>query len=119
MAPLTNTDRLFAYRDALRNWRFAGYLSFTLTELSLIYVRDVLGLALSDIARRMHEHVEAGGTINEVREQREQWRDLYEFHYDMHIMMEGRRVYLETRLIYRLPVLPDDSSILVVNIHDA
>jgi hypothetical protein len=27
-------------------------------------------------------------------------------------------IYVETRLIYRLPVLPDESSIIVVNVHE-
>jgi len=65
----------------------------------------------------MHEHVAAGGEIDEVRETRPEWCDEYDFHYDHRFTIQGRPVYIETRLDYQLPVVPDQSSILVVNVH--
>ena len=64
----------------------------------------------------MHEHVVNGGAIDEQREGRYPWSGEYEFHYDLRFSIE-KPVYIETRLHYRLPIVPDESWILVVNIH--
>jgi hypothetical protein len=66
----------------------------------------------------MHEYVAVGGEIDEVTEKRSEWRDLHEFHHDLRFEIQGVSVYIETRLIYRLPVVDDESSIIVVNIHE-
>jgi hypothetical protein len=34
-------------------------------------------------------------------------------------VIDGRRLYVETRLIYSDPADPDDPRILIANIHDA
>jgi hypothetical protein len=65
----------------------------------------------------MYEYVEAGGKIDEVRETRPEWSDKHEFHFDLRLQIEGRRIYIETRLNCRIPPVPDDSTILVANIH--
>ena len=65
----------------------------------------------------MYEHVAAGGEIDEVPETRPEWSDLYEFHHDLRLTIHDKAVYIETRLNYRLPVAPDESWILVVNVH--
>ena len=64
----------------------------------------------------MHEYVAAGGKIDEVRETRKEWKE-HEFHHDLRFTIHDVPVYIETRLNYRLPVVPDESSIEVVNIH--
>jgi hypothetical protein len=119
MPPLTNPDRLAAYRDTLGNWNVTDYLQFELTEEAHQWVRRELGnITLKEIGRLMHEHVAAGGDIDEVRETRPEWSDLYEFHHDLRLTIHGKLVYVETRLHYRLPVAPDESWILVVNVHE-
>jgi hypothetical protein len=65
----------------------------------------------------MHQHVAAGGKVDEVVERRPEWRDEYEFHHDLRLEIAGKKVYIESRLHYRLPVESDASSIVVVNIH--
>ncbi len=118
MAPLTDPNRLEAYKDALSNWNFGGYIQFELTQTAYEWVRRELdNVSLKEIGRLMYEHVEAGGEIDEVRETRPGWSDEYEFHYDLRFTIQNRPVYIETRLNYKLPVVPDDSTILVVNIH--
>jgi hypothetical protein len=117
--PLTDPDRLKAFKDALRNWEFTGYITFQLTEQAGRWIRQTFGnITLKEISRLMHEYVAAGGEIDEVVEQRTQWRDLYEYHHDLRFEIQGVRVYIETRLIYRLPINIDDTSIIVVNIHE-
>jgi hypothetical protein len=118
LASLTDPDRLAAYKDALGNWRFDGYIQFDLTETAFEWVkRELEGITLKQIGRLMHEYVEAGGEIDEVRETRPVWSDQYEFHHDLRLSVQGKLVYIETRLHYRLPIVPDESWILVVNIH--
>lgn len=119
MAPLTDPARLEAYKDALSNWNFGGYIRFELTEAAHRWIRrDLDNVSLKEIGRRMYEHVRAGGKIDEVRETRPEWSDEYEFHYDLRLTIQDRPVYIESRLKYQIPVVPDDSSILVVSIHE-
>jgi hypothetical protein len=117
--PLTDPDRLAAYRDALGNWNVTDYIQFELTEQAHRWIRRELGdITLRDIGRLMHEYVAAGGEIDEAPETRPEWSDLYEFHHDLRFTIHDQPVYIETRLNYRLPVAPDESWILVVNVHE-
>jgi hypothetical protein len=116
LAPLTDPTRLAAYREALSNWKYEGFVRFELTEAAYSWVKRELGIPLKEIARLMHEYVEAGGEIDEVRETRPEWSD-YEFHYDLRFTTQDKLVYVESRLSYKLPLAADESTILVVNIH--
>ena len=119
MPPLTDPDRLAAYRDALGNWAFEGYVSFELNENAQRWIERNLGtLEHREIKRLMYEFVATGGEVDEVRENREGWKDLHEFHHDLRFTIKGIAVYIETRLIYRPPFKPDEPQILVVNVHD-
>ena len=60
-----------------------------------------------------------GGEIDEQPETRPNWREEFPFHHDLRLIIQNRRVYIETRLHYVVPFVPDDSWIDVVNIHDA
>lgn len=118
MAALTDPDRLAAYLDALGNWQNETYVSFTLREDCYRWIRHALGdTTTREIARLMHEHVANGGVIDEVIERRAEWSGRYRYHYDLRLVVDDQSVYIETRLHYRLPVVPNDSWICVVNIH--
>ena len=80
--------------------------------------RELYSIRLRDISRLLFHFVDGGGEIEEVVETRPQWRDRYEYHYDLRMPIYGKIVYIETRLNYRLPVVADESWILVVNIHE-
>ncbi len=115
---LTDPTRLAAYTDALGNWKVTDYIQFDLTEESYRWIRRELdNIPLKEIGRLMCEYVAAGGEIDEQPETRPEWSDQYEFHYDLRFTIQDRPVYIETRLNYRLPLVPDESWILVVNIH--
>lgn len=117
LAPLTDSTRLAAYEDALANWNFDGYIRFELTESSYQWIkRELNNISLKEIGRLMYKYVESGGEIDEVPETRSEWSD-YEFHYDLRFTIQDKPVYIESRLNYKLPFVPDDSTILVVNIH--
>ncbi len=119
MPPLTDLARLAAYRDALGNWNVSDYIQFELTEESHRWIRREFGnITLREIGRLMCEYVRSGGEIDEVPETRQEWSGQYEFHHDLRLTIYGKNVYIETRLYYRLPVVLDESWILVVNIHE-
>ncbi len=109
--------RLAAYKDALGNWSFTGYIRFEIPNSAYKWIkRELGGKLLSDIGRLMCEYVNGGGEIDEVRETRPEWSD-YEFHYDLRLPIDGKPVYIESRLEFRVPLVPDDSRIIVVNVH--
>ena len=115
---MTDPDRLTAYRDALGNWNVTDYIQFELTEQAQRWIDLELGYTKHrDVGRLMHEYVAAGGEIDEVPENRPRWSEEYEFHYDLRFTIHDKPVYIETRLHYRLPVVPGESWIQVVNVH--
>jgi len=118
VALLVDPVRLQAYRDALSNWSFTGYIQFELTEQSYRWIRAQFdNISTREIGRSMYEYVATGGEIDEVAETRPEWSDRYQFHYDLRFALRGKAVYVETRLHYSVPVVPDSSWILVVNVH--
>ena len=113
MARLTDKELLALFREALSEWRADGYVVWK--KLPVEWLRKELeGQTQKSIAQLMHEHVEAGGEIDQVRERRERYRDQCEFHFDFRLKFNGRRVYIETTL--------DNTStgptITIVNMHD-
>lgn len=117
MPRLTHPDRRAAYRDALGNWCVTDYIRFRLPEPAHRWIERELGIKHREIGRLMYEYIAAGGEIDEVRETRLEWAKEYEFHHDLRFTIHDKPVYIETRLHYRCPVVPDESWILVVNIH--
>lgn len=114
---MTNPDRLAAFQDALSNWCFDGYIRFELTETAYRWVkRELESMSLKEIGRLMNEYVAQGGIIDEVRETRPEWAD-FDFHYDLRFVIENTPVYIESRLKFELPLKPDSSVVVVVNIH--
>ncbi|MGH7194074.1 MAG: hypothetical protein ACREJM_11180 [Candidatus Saccharimonadales bacterium] len=116
---MNDPDRFSAYRGALGNWSVGGYIQFELTEQAHRWLRRELGdITLKELGRQMFEYVDAGGDIDEVAETRPEWSGEYRFHHDLRLTIGGKAVCIETRLQYRLPVVADESWILVVNIHE-
>ena len=116
MAPLNDSTRLAAYKDALANWRYEGYIQFKETAYDWIK-RELDNITLKEFGRLMFEYVAEGGEIDEVRETRPEWSGEYEFHHDLRFTIQGKPVYIETCLHYQTPFVLDDSIILVVNVH--
>lgn len=114
MAPLQDPDLLARYRSALANWRVTGYVVWK--ETALTWLRDHLaGSDPRQIAYLMHQHVQAGGIIDQVVERRPEWSD-YDYHYDLRLPIAGRLIYVETVLV---DDDPDDPILRIVSIHDA
>ena len=117
MAPLADPTLLTAYQNALGNHRFEGYVNWT--EVAARWVRSELeGFTTTAVAELMHDYVTSGGRIDQVRETRPEWPQ-HKYHYDLRFEIAGRRVYVETRLLFDDPTDPDDPVILVANMKDA
>ena len=117
MAPLTDPTLLLAYRSALANRRFNGYVNWT--DLAQTWVRRELpGVTPEAVVELICEHVWSDGEIDQIRETRPEWSE-HDFHYDVRLAAFGRRIYIETRLQFDEPGDPDDPIILIANINDA
>jgi len=46
----------------------------------------------------MHEHAEAGGVIDQVRERRPEYASRHEYHFGFRLNIDGRLLYFETTL---------------------
>lgn len=77
--------------------------------------QNLPGMSLRDIARWMHDHVQAGGAIDAVRELRPEWKDR-DFHYDFRLPAAGKLLFIETILVDDDPT---DPTIHIVSMHDA
>jgi hypothetical protein len=118
MARLTDPERLQAYKNALSHFAIRGYVEFDLNKQSHDWIqKNLRNIPLRELAHLMQQHVESGGVIDEVRETRPEWSGEHEYHYDLRLSVYGTRVYIETRLDFVPPFVPDDPSIMVVNVH--
>jgi hypothetical protein len=119
MARLTDPQLLTCYQNALRNWRFNGFIVFEKEAVEGLrqhlsnYTEKALKELLFDFV------VTNGGEVDQVAETRENWRDKWDHHYDLRPVIGGIKFYVETRLDYKDPTDPDDPLILIVNIHPA
>ena len=116
MAKLTDPEVLTCYRNALANWRYYGFVVFS--PLATEWLDKELGDSPRLFAERLHDFVAAGGEIDQVVETRPEW-NVWSYHYDLRLTVNGRLIYVETRLDVRDPADPDDPIIKVVNIHIA
>lgn len=82
------------------------------------WIRNELAeYSLLEICRLLHQHVAAGGAIDEQPERRPEYVH-YLFHFDLRLSIGGRRIYFETVLEFEDAADEDELTIIVVNIHD-
>ncbi len=113
MPRLTDPVILAQFRTVLANWNFTGYV--TAKDSALDWIKaNLVGLTIKNLANAMNFHLAAGGSIDQVRENREEWSN-WPFHYDFRIPLGGRHVYIETIL---QDDDPNDPTIHIVSIHD-
>ncbi len=120
MLPEDREARMRCYRNALRNWNFDGYVRFKRVAdewLANEFPESSERERRRSIARVLCEHVENGGQVDEQKETRAEYSH-YEFHFDLRVMVDERRIYFETILLCDDPDDPDDPVIEVVSVHD-
>src|SRR5262249_30411625 len=112
MPPLVDPTILGQIREVLHNWRYTGYV--TAKDAVLDWIANELGETLKNVAKAMFDHLQGGGLVDQVVEQRPEWR-MWPFHYDFRIAISGRAVYIETIL---QDDDPKDPTLHIVSIHD-
>jgi len=119
MAKLTDPEIENCYQNALRNWRYEGYIVYKKDALAWM-VNNLEADLFDQFSRLLYEFVVIeGGEIDQVVEQRFNWIDQWSHHYDLRPIIDGRKFYVETRLSYKNPGDPDDPIIYVVNVKPA
>jgi hypothetical protein len=113
MPPLTDPAILAQFRAVLANWNYTGYVTAKDTAVEWI-ANNLGGLTLRDMARAMHDFLQAGGGIDQQPETRPEW-SVWPFHYDFRLQLAGRNLYIETIL---QDDNPNDPTIHIVSIHD-
>jgi hypothetical protein len=114
MPALTDPIILAAFRSALSNWNFTDYVTEKDTAMEW-RSRELRGINLKAVAKLMYDHLQADGTIDQTPETRPEWNDR-PFHYDFRLMINNRRVYIETILVDDDPA---DPYVHIVSMHDA
>jgi len=62
---------------------------------------------------------EENGEIDQVKENREPWREFWEWHFDLRPIVNGVKLYVETRLAPEAPGRRQEPTIKVVQIKQA
>jgi hypothetical protein len=98
MARLTDPDTLARYQQALAEWEVEGAIELigraheglrtTLEGVTVKYFKEALYRFVS----------QENGAIDQVEEDREPWRNAWEWHYDLRPTIHGVKLYVETRL---------------------
>jgi hypothetical protein len=117
MLPEDHEARLRCYRNALRNWRYEGFVVPKKRAIEQWLKKELPDYKWQDIAGELHRHVENGGEIDEQVERRAEYVQ-YEFHYDLRVRFGARYLYFETVLKCRNSDDPDSPMIVVVSVHD-
>ncbi len=113
MPPLADPHLLDCFKAILSNWHVTDYV--TVEDQGLEWARDNLdNFALKVLAKIMRDHVQAGGSIDQIREKRPEYNDR-DYHYDFRLFWADRKIYIETILVDDDPT---DPTIHIVSIHD-
>jgi hypothetical protein len=98
MARLTDPDILARYQQALADWNFEGAIELT-DRAHEGLLTTLEGVTVKYFKQALYCFVcEENGEIDEVKEEGEQWREHWEWHYDLRPTINGVKLYVETRL---------------------
>lgn len=114
MAPLKDPEVLAKFKEALQEWNCHGFIQWKRIAAEWLR-RHLERYDQRAIGCLLHQYVAEGGEIDAVTETREEYRHLYQYHYDFRVPIGDRLVYIETRL----DVSKLGPTITVVNVHDA
>lgn len=98
MVRLTDPDILARYHQALTEWAIGGVIE--LIGRAHEGLRTTLeGVTVQGFKEALYRFVcEETGEIDQVKEEREPWRNHWEWHYDLRPIINGIKLYVETRL---------------------
>jgi hypothetical protein len=98
MARLTDPDILARYKQALSEWEITGAIE--LVGRAHEGLRTTLeGVTAQYFKEALYRFVcLENGEIDQVKEEREPWREHWEWHFDLRPTINGVKLYVETRL---------------------
>ena len=103
------------YLETLENGhRFKGYVNFD-KERATNPVAKHLGLDEKGFIELMIKYLQSGGKLDRVDEERENWKHLWRFHFDLLPELATGELFVETRFVDD-PIL-DKREIIVVSVH--
>ena len=115
MPPPTNPIILTCFRTILADWAYTGTVTIKEADGAERWAQKKLpNFAVKHLAKLMHDHVQAGGVIDQKPEKRPEYTDR-DFHYDFRLAWVGRAIYVETILVDDDPKNP---YIHIVSVHD-
>ena len=117
MPPLTDPELLRRYRVAFSNWQTTGNVE--VIGLADAWLRAQMpNLTRDGFLQFLSEQVTVHGMVPDQQpEMREGWRDKWECHYDLRPVLNGARIYVETRLHPESFADRDDPVVYIVNVH--
>ncbi len=103
MARLTDPDILARYHQALADWGLGddeGGGGIELIGGAHEGLRTTLeGVTVRCFKEALYHFVcQENGEIDQIKEEREPWRNHWEWHYDLRLTINGVKLYVETRL---------------------
>jgi hypothetical protein len=116
MARLTDPILLERYLQALAEWQYEGAIE--LEGRAAEGLRTTLeGVTVKFFKEALYRFIcEENGEIDQVKEERQPWRDYWEWHFDLRPTINGVKVYVETRLHPESFASREEPSIRVVQI---
>ena len=98
MARLTDPDLLARFHQTLSNWTVEGYIELIGRAQEGLQT-SLEGVSVKEFKEALYRFVcQENGEIDQVKEEREQWRQQWEWHYDLRLKIKGVKLYVETRL---------------------
>lgn len=98
MARLTDPDILARYHQALAEWAVGGAIEL-IGRAHEGLKATLEGVTEKELKEALYRFVcRENGEIDQVKEEREQWRKQWEWHYDLRPTINGVKLYVETRL---------------------
>jgi hypothetical protein len=120
MARLTDSEVVARYKQALMDWQCTGAI-LPKGQRVLDGLRTTLGeVDWRSFTEALFTFVcNEDGEIDRVKEEREPWREQWEYHYDLRPTINGVKLYVETVLHPESFSSRDDPVIYVVQIKPA
>ncbi|MCI0377366.1 MAG: hypothetical protein L0215_07160 [Gemmataceae bacterium] len=119
MSRLTDPAILARYKQALAEWSVEG----TVELVGRVHegLRTTLeGVTVRGFKEALFRFVcEKDGEIDQVKEEREPWRDQWEWHYDLRPTIDGVLVYVETRLFPESFTSREEPTVYIVQFKPA
>jgi len=120
MARLTDPDILERYQKALADWEVEGAIELVGRAAHEGLRITLEGVTVKYFKEALYRFVcEENGEIDQVKEERELWREKWEWHYDLRLTINGVKIYVETRLFPESFSSSKDPIIHVVQIKPA